>query len=35
MTIASVTLDTVGPDHVFLEGDIVRYIDWLGLLGDL
>ena len=33
-TIYSVSLDDVDMDHVFLEGYIVRNIDWLGLLCD-
>ena len=34
-TIASVYLEAVDPDSVFVEGEIVRNIDWLGLLFDL
>ena len=31
-TIDSVSLEAMDPDHVFVEGDIVRNIYWLGLL---
>ena len=34
-TIASVYFYSVDLDHVFLEGYIVRNIDWLGVLCDL
>ena len=33
-TIASVSLEAVDTDCVFVEGDILRNIDWLGLLCD-
>ena len=34
-TIASVSLDYMDPEHMFLEGDIVSNLYWLGLLCDL
>ena len=30
--IASVSMEDEGPDHVFVKGDIVRNMYWLGLL---
>ena len=34
-TIASVSLDAANQKRVFAEGEIVRSIEWLGLLCDL
>ena len=34
-TIAIFQRGSVRPERVFVEGDIVRNIYWLGLLGDL